>query len=227
MNEADFFKFPSTPHIIFSSPLLSRIDKILPLSDRALLLDNYVTIEEKIDGANLGISFDNEGNMLLQNRGHIIAKPYQGQWSSLDNWINVYQDALFDALGDKLIIFGEWCYAKHSIHYHNLPGLFIAFDVFDKEHKRFYSVLRRNQLVDRLNIPVVPLIKYGKFQLEDIPSLLRESAYGNTPCEGLYIRYDVGDWLEIRAKYVRSDFIQTIEKHWQRQPLVKNHVHFY
>ena len=37
------------------------------------------------------------------------------------------------------ILYGEWVYAKHSIHYTALPGYFIAFDIWDKQTKTFMA----------------------------------------------------------------------------------------
>ena len=31
-----------------------------------------MTIEEKVDGANLGVSFDSHGNLIAQNRGNVL-----------------------------------------------------------------------------------------------------------------------------------------------------------
>ena len=60
--------------------------------------------------------------------------------------------------------------------------------------------------------------------MEDLPGILGQSAFGDAPCEGLYFRYDVGKWLEIRAKYVRPSFVQSIDKHWSNAPLQKNQI---
>ena len=224
MPEDYFFKFPSTPHIIFSDETMSRSDKLLPENQKNLLLSNWVTIEEKIDGANLGISFDKDGELVLQNRGQRLLKPYLGQWEKMGLWVSGYLDRLFDVLEDKYILFGEWCYAKHSLFYSELPNLFIAFDIYDKKSKKFFSVERRNNVVERIGLPIVPCIKQGHFVLEDIPLLLRKSAYGDCNGEGLYFRFDLDGWLNVRAKYVRESFSQTIEQHWKSAPILKNIV---
>ena len=51
-----FFKFPSTPYIE-TDINIQRNDKILSQSEVKNILGKPVTIEEKIDGANLGIFF--------------------------------------------------------------------------------------------------------------------------------------------------------------------------
>jgi len=45
---------------------------------------------------------------------------------------------LWDMLSSPdVILYGEWCYAKHSIHYTMLPDYFIAFDIFLKSAQRY------------------------------------------------------------------------------------------
>ncbi|MEA9396605.1 DNA ligase, partial [Lelliottia amnigena] len=78
MNEI-IIKFPSTPH--FSISLIGdvRNDKLLEESVQKEIFKNELIIEEKIDGANLGISFNSEADIILQNRGSILRPPYLGQ----------------------------------------------------------------------------------------------------------------------------------------------------
>ena len=40
---------------------------------------------------------------------------------------------LFEILSEKFILFGEWCYAQHSIFYDRLPDWFLGFDIYDKD----------------------------------------------------------------------------------------------
>ena len=60
MNEGcpDFFKFPTTPHLTILGTGKVREDKVLTQLERDYFLEHKLTVEEKIDGANLGISFD-------------------------------------------------------------------------------------------------------------------------------------------------------------------------
>jgi hypothetical protein len=55
------------------------------------------------------------------------------QWKTLDLWKQQHQAALYSFLTPNLILFGEWCYSKHSIHYTKLPDYFLAFDMYLKQ----------------------------------------------------------------------------------------------
>lgn len=222
-----FYKFPSTPHVVLGGNISGvniRNEKILDDDVKNYLFSHDIYIEEKIDGANLGISFNNNGNLLLQNRGSYIYEPFIGQWKELNNWISINQDSLFDILGNKYILFGEWCYAKHTIFYNSLPDWFLAFDIYDKTTFKFLSINFRDQLIDRMSLYKVPLLYYGHVNLNQIPKMIGKSKVGNDICEGLYFRYDKDDWLEIRAKYVKPSFIQSDDKHWSKKVLIPNQI---
>lgn len=216
------FKFPKTPHLASLSSSSIRDDKVFTEQERSDFLLHEVTLEEKIDGANLGISFDDEGNTMLQNRGNIISEPYLGQWKDIAVWLDVRLDDLFDALGTSKIMFGEWCFAIHSIEYNSLPDWFIAFDVYDKKENCFLSVERRNEIVEKAGLNAIRQIARGVFSLDEIIDFMGKSAYGEGLVEGIYLRIDEGDWLKQRAKLVRTEFTQAIETHWSKMPLRLN-----
>lgn len=193
-------------------------------SERNEFLRHELVVEEKVDGANLGISFDAEGNIRAQNRGVYLHLPSAGQWQKLSEWLNPRTDALFEQLTDRYIIFGEWCYAQHSVIYDRLPDWFLGFDVFDKSTAKFFSCSRRGDAFQALEIPQVPVIKRGRFLLSKLNSLLSQSKLSDKPAEGLYLRFDQGDWLEQRAKLVRPAFIQSVEQHWSRSSIRANRL---
>ena len=57
-------------------------------------------VEEKIDGANLGISFDPDTHaMRFQKRGHWITSASEQQYAKLDSWSRKHGDALIHVLG--------------------------------------------------------------------------------------------------------------------------------
>jgi ATP-dependent RNA circularization protein (DNA/RNA ligase family) len=210
----DFFKFPSTPHLVTLSDGVIRDDKVMSESERNHFLQYELTVEEKVDGANLGISFDQEGNIRAQNRGAYLHFPSSGQWKKLGEWLAPRTDILFENLSNRYIFFGEWCYAQHSVFYDRLPDWCLGFDIYDKQVGRFLSSNRRDEFFKRMKIISVPKIAYGRFTLANLTKLLSQSELSSQPAEGIYLRFDKDDWLELRAKLVRSAFIQSMEQHW-------------
>ena len=117
-----------------------------------------IAIEEKVDGANLGISLGEDMQFLVQNRSHFVNSKTHRQFAPLDSWLSEHSPGLFQALGDvpgNYVLFGEWLYAKHSIHYTRLPGYFMAFDIFDCKAGKFFSWRERNRRLEGSGIPVV------------------------------------------------------------------------
>lgn len=219
-----FFKFPSTPHLVVLDDIDIRDDKVMTQNERAEFLDHDLVVEEKVDGANLGISFSTSGELRLQNRGTYFHPPYLGQWKHISTWLTPNVDLLFDLIMDQYILFGEWSYARHTIPYNRLPDWFLGFDIFDKKVEKFISCQRRNEMFCDLGISGVPLLKHGYFSLDDLKTLLSISHLSDQPAEGLYLRFDTGAWLGQRAKLVNPEFIQTVEDHWSRNLIVPNRI---
>jgi len=220
----DFFKFPSTPHLATLPGVVIRDDKVLSETERNEFLQHDLVVEEKVDGANLGISFDSNGNIRAQNRGSYVYLPGSGQWKKLDQWLMPRTDSLFEYLSDRLILFGEWCYAQHSVFYDCLPDWFLGFDLYDKQTGRFLSTDRRDNLFRKMCIAQVPVIAHGHFTYPELKKLLSKSKLTNQPAEGLYLRFDKGDWVTQRAKLVRPEFIQSVEKHWSYSAIKPNRL---
>lgn len=223
---SEFVRFPHTPHLSWLGSGQPRDDKVLPPKEVEALLSDKVLVEEKLDGANLGFSLDTTGRIRVQNRGQYLEKPFQGQFSRLSSWLGMHEVPLRDTLTPNLILFGEWCAARHSLDYSKLPDWFLGFDVYDRTTDRFWSSKRRNELLDSLGIPVVPTCFKGPTNLATLTNLLEQhpSAFRKGPMEGIIIRSESEDWLTARAKLVRSDFTQAIGEHWSKRGVEWNQL---
>lgn len=220
---SDFFRFPHTPHLKWLAAGAPRDDKVLSMDEAETLLDDNILIEEKIDGANIGLSLASDGSLRVQNRGQYLFEPFTGQFTRLSAWL-IEHGGLLQKMGKNLILFGEWCAARHSLDYTSLPDWFLLFDVYDKDEGRFWSCLRRNQLAIEMKVSAVPLMASGHFGLPDLELLLKETC---SHCrqgapEGLIIRRDSERWNEARAKLVSADFTQNIGGHWRNRNIEWN-----
>lgn len=74
----DFFRFPHTPHLAWLGEGLPRDEKLLSPNVASALLAGDVVVEEKLDGANLGLSLAPDGALRAQNRGQYLAEPHAG-----------------------------------------------------------------------------------------------------------------------------------------------------
>ncbi len=223
---SDFFRFPHTPHIDWLGEGMPRDDKVLTEPEIEALLAKPICVEEKLDGANLGISLRATGELRAQNRGQYLLEPFAGQFSRLNSWFGQHQYALCDNLQSDWIVFGEWCAARHSLDYDNLPDWFVVFDVYDRSEQKFWSCERRNALAAKLGLAVVPTLYQGTATLPELKELLAHASshYREGNPEGIVMRQDSELWCEARAKLVRADFAQSIEEHWRSRAIEWNDV---
>lgn len=226
MSEPEFFRFPHTPHLAWLGVGSPRDDKVLSRNEAASLLAVPVVLEEKLDGANLGVSLDAAGNLRLQNRGQYLRPPYHGQFARLATWLQGHADLLFDALTPDLLVFGEWCAARHSLGYDRLPDWWLVFDVYDRKVGKFWSVERRNDLMAVHGLTTVPTLERGRFTLPELLALVsdRPSSFREGSLEGIVVRTEDQGWTAERAKLVRADFVQNIGEHWRARAIEWNQL---
>ena len=222
----DFFRFPHTPHLAWLGEGSPRDDKVLSPNEVTALLAGDVVVEEKLDGANVGLSLAPDGRLRAQNRGQYLAEPHAGQFARLTSWLAQHGDALRSALTPNLILFGEWCAARHSLDYVTLPDWFLLFDVYDRIADRFWSSSRRNALASGAGLVTVPQLLHGKATVQTLKQLVTDTAsrYRTGALEGVVIRRESVDWCEARAKLVRPDFTQAIDTHWRKRALEWNRI---
>ena len=239
MENVTLTKYPRTPHLEGSR--LQPGDEDLSQVPFSYIKGKHLVVEEKIDGANTAISFSEDGELLLQSRGHYLTGGYRERhYNLMKQWANIHQDAFFDVLGTRYIMYGEWMYAKHTVYYDKLPHYFFEFDIFDREEQIFLSTERRHEMLKNLPVVSVPVLAEGEFQKkEEILSLLGKSNYisdnkveslrktslrlgldADRQCretdpsdtmEGLYIKIEENGQVVDRLKYVRASFTQTVE----------------
>jgi len=220
-------KFPRTQHI-FNIGGATVDDRMLSTDDYEMFMnDKDVFIAEKVDGAQMGISIDENYKVMVQNRSHYVNSKSHSQFEKLDKWIMDHSQALFEFLDQDTILFGEWLYAKHSISYTNLPDYFMAFDLYNKKKKLFYN---RDIMIEKLqdtNICYVREMYRGK--IKDKNQLLKmieqKSEYTDGRVEGIYLKIFEGDYIKSRCKLVRNDFICGND-HWTKKGIQVNKVKY-
>ncbi len=171
-------KYPRTPHLEGSR--LQEGDEDLSQVPFSEILGRHIVIEEKIDGANTAISFDDKKTLLIQSRGHYLYGGYKERhYNLLKQWANINADILYSALGSRYIMYGEWMYAKHTVFYDALPDYFMEFDIYDRERDVFLSTDQRRLITEKMGIiSSVPVLGEGVYtSKEKVLSLLGPSNY--------------------------------------------------
>src|SRR5215813_175883 len=143
------YKYPRTHHIESSG--LQQGDEDLAVVPFSALVGRHLVVEEKMDGANSAISFAPDGAVLLQSRGHYLTGgPRERQFHLFKAWTSRYATELWEVLGDRYVLYGEWLYAKHTIYYTDLPHYFLEFDVLDTANGTFLATPTRRDLLRAL-----------------------------------------------------------------------------
>lgn len=212
-------KFPRTQHLVNLGAATS--DDVV---SSFVSSTGRVVIEEKIDGANMGISLDWNRTLVVQNRSHTINSRSHTQFRRLDAWLQAHSQSLHAVLHrdgqfpERHILYGEWVVATHSIAYSNLPDVFLAFDFYDRVTETFASREALSRLLHGTGIQQVPIIctlTDGVARNELVSLVTRASAFYNGPVEGVYVRFEDPECLRTvdRGKVVRADFIHGND-HW-------------
>ncbi|MGO8749346.1 MAG: RNA ligase family protein [Thermoguttaceae bacterium] len=235
---ATIHKYPRTQHLE-GSRLQPGDEDLEAVPFRAIAGRNLV-VEEKVDGANCGLSFTPVGGLLLQSRGHYLTGGVREKHFNLfKQWAQVHAGALWERIGSRYIVYGEWLYAKHTVFYDALPHYFLEFDVLDKETGHFLSTPRRHELLAGLPIVSVLVLFTGKLKrtdeltgfvgpsrfirpghLErlreecrrrgfDVERAIRETDPSGQ-MEGLYVKIEEDGQVVGRYKYIRAAFLQAV-----------------
>ncbi|MEM8667216.1 MAG: RNA ligase family protein [Planctomycetota bacterium] len=235
-SHGDFVKYPRTPHLFGSKG--TEDDKHLSEADSLeFIADDSLIVEEKIDGTNVGIHFSDDGQIVLQCRGHVITEGMHAQYDLFKQWAVVKRNVLEERLKQRFILFGEWVYARHSIFYRQLTHYFFEFDIYDKESEAFLDLQQRVSLLEESGIETVPVIHQGALKRKQLDGLVGPSQFDSqfanpetkrtdNLMEGLYFRTEANGVVTGRAKYVRPEFVEKIKQstHWQQQVMVPNEL---
>lgn len=140
------YKYPRTRHLEGSKEQAGDEDLKSVKFDE--LQGKYLVLEEKVDGANCGISFGSDKKMYLQSRGHFLNGGYgERQFDLFKVWAGCFEGRLCELLGERYVMYGEWLYAKHTVFYDQLPHYFMEFDIFDKKEEKFFSTRKRREFL--------------------------------------------------------------------------------
>jgi len=93
-----------TPHVAGSATVDD--DEVLPASQLATAGSSFkgatrVVIQEKVDGANVGIHFEEQWSPIVQKRGGIVGASEKPQYSVFRDWVFAHLELLWDILQDR------------------------------------------------------------------------------------------------------------------------------
>jgi len=219
--------FPKTPHI----PYKPNMDSSDIVAEMVLFHDGIICVEEKVDGASVGITIDNEGNPIIRNRDHILKKGYikkettaKKQFRPLWNYFYNNQKSFEAVLKEgPFSIYGEWMWVQHGIHYTSLPDCFIPYDIYNYEIGVFLSPITSRRLLQEAGFHCPHLIHQGDaaLQYEDLEIWANQkSQWADCKMEGIYLKVHDAEVIHHRYKMVREDFVRGAL--WDNKEMRKN-----
>lgn len=150
---------------------------------------DYIIVQEKIDGANFSIRYDEEKNCVASfsrknplNIGDGLRGAYQ--WSQkLD--VNLIKEVL----GNNLILFGEWL-VSHTVPYPQDKYMNAYFyDIYDIVEEKWLPQDIVKSIIHKLNLNYVPVFYEGEFtNWQDLKDLVGKTELGGEYGEGIVIK---------------------------------------
>ncbi len=222
-------EYPRTPHLPHK-PNMAIGDIVSTKEETSFLFTSpSLLIEEKIDGANCAIMWNN-GEIIVRNREHILNKGYlkntpaKIQFRSLWTWVYDHRDqfiAVEKELEGAVGIYGEWCWALHGIIYDKLPAYFIPWGIYDPQMKKMISANLARNILENSGFFCPSRLHIGPIEswewLEHLCD--KKSLWGPEKIEGIYIKDSEAGYVKCCYKMVRPDFKQGCR--WSTEMLTK------
>lgn len=206
----DFIKYPKTPHLLWSENLQNDDRK---LEDPNCFDNKEVVTTVKMDGENttfykhglharsLNFKSDATRHLIQQlhfNTSHLIPEGWR--------------------------VCGENMFAKHSIHYKNLPSYFLVFSIWNEKN----ICLSWDETVEwakLLGYETVPFIWRGIYNKDNVH--IYYDLWDGNEMEGYVVRlahsFPYKDFGRSVAKFVRKNHVRTTE-FWKKSPIIKNEL---
>lgn len=165
------------------------IERFKEKFEEGFRVGDHIVIQEKIDGANFSIRYDEETDSVaafsrknLLNFKNNLRGAYE--WSQKLN-----KDLVKEVLGNNKVLFGEWL-VPHTIvypkeRYHNA----YFYDVYDLETEGYLPQNEVKDIVNRLNLIYVPVFYDGEFtSWEDVREFVGKTELGGELGEGIVVK---------------------------------------
>lgn len=200
MSEFDnVYKYPRTPHLPFSPGATSDDKWASPETLDYLQSGIDLAVSEKMDGGNISMMRDYFYGRSLDSGVHA--------W---DTHAKQLHARIAHEIPDRWRISGESMYARRSVSYEDLPGVYMVFAIWDETN----TMLSWDEMVEyagMLDLPVVPLLYRGNSYKDAVK--VWESTTNDEVSEGFVVR-DAGriPYLEFDqrvVKWVRQNHVRT------------------
>lgn len=203
--------YPRIPHLVDKRG--TDDDQALGLPEREELLGGEVTIEEKLDGAN-AMCWVDDGVVCASGRSGPEALDRAKQFGALRGWALEHSDQLRELLTPRdAVLYGEWLFLTHTVHYGRLPDWFVGFDLWSAG-EGFVPAEPCRELLTACGIAAPPRLGTGRYSVAQIDAMNETSIWADQPAEGMIVRPWRGSTIRV-AKLVREGFQPRTDDDWK------------
>lgn len=201
-------KYPKTYHLPWSEGITND-DKVMKSLEG--FINQTVIVTEKMDGENTSLYKD-----------YMHARSLDSKHNFTRDWVKSFWTTFKNDIPDGWRICGENVFAKHSIHYTNLPSYFLGFSIWNEKNECL-SWQETCEYFELFGILPPDILYKGIFN-EKLIKLIWQNM-DQEKHEGYVIRViDAIPYNQFNkkvAKFVRKDHVQT-DEHWMHQEIIKN-----
>ncbi len=192
-----------------------------------------VTSYKKLLGKPLEITFKMDGSNVKLNKDVVTARNGIDATHRSFDMLKSLHAKIKHKIPDELDVFGEWLYAKHSIHYKDelkLSDYLQIFGVYDRVSKIWMRACDVNECAAHLGLQSIGWDSYlqvdKEWELINYINTIAKNAIFKGH-EGIVIRnsgaFHMCQFQDNVCKFVRDNHVQT-DQHWSSQKIVKNEV---
>lgn len=206
MNDNEAVKYPRTPHLPNSEGMTSDDKKVSKTGLKNIMSSSDLVVTEKMDGGNVTMTRNLFFARSINSGTHLWDTPVKALWASLRHDIP-----------EGWRVSGESLYARRSVAYGHLPGVFMVFGIWNEENE-LLSWDETVEWAEILGLPMVPVLYRGS-RFEDAVTVWHKTMNSDTS-EGFVIRtagaIPHAEFANNFAKYVRANHVRT-NAGWRRR----------
>lgn len=202
--------YPRTPHLWPPAGSTGRL--VVPAEEVCRWLEQPVVVEEKLDGANVALWLDDPTDEVrVASRGGAGARDRAGQLGRLRAWSAERRQELGQLLEGGGVLYAEWLWLEHGVHYDRLPDLLVALDLWHPD-SGFAVLAERDRRCLDADLALPPRLFEGVLTSEKgVRELISRSVYSSDrTAEGLILR--AGDGA--RCKLVAAGHVRRSDQEW-------------
>ncbi len=223
--------YGSIPHL--SNSRLGKGEHHIPEGQQKIatleVRDNkdLIIVQEKLDGANVGVAKINNELRMLSRSGHDCTTSIHPTHQYFVKFVRHNHSRFFEMLQEGERIVGEWLLVVHGTKYNIAHEPFVIFDFFTPQNERltYHNFLLR---VLPFGFVVPRIIRLGNpiSVRKAIEILDKDKSYHgvleNEKIEGLIYRIERNNKVDYLCKYVRPDKIDGL--HLDNENVVLNGI---